>query len=169
MAHTIIEHGLGATRCMRRIQPRSCIRLRLHGKGGVKSLDLHVSIADRRFALISVPPSLQSKLSGTVNSWKTQIYKLILMDFAPFDVRRLVEEITRCGDVLSDGFDEAARQRCLVAARSLTSALETPLDSILRLNYAEVIPRPSEVSARTLKTEDFILYSLPINPLYVLV
>ena len=62
------------------------------------------------------------------------------MAFAPFDIAALVNEIGHSGDLLAQGFNEAARKQCLAAARSLSYALETPLDSVLRLNYAEVLP-----------------------------
>ncbi|KAL8786872.1 MAG: hypothetical protein Q9195_008029 [Heterodermia aff. obscurata] len=59
------------------------------------------------------------------------------MAFAPFDIAALVKQINSSSNSLSQGKDEDARQQCLAAARSLCSALETPLDSALRLCYSD--------------------------------
>ena len=63
------------------------------------------------------------------------------------NVESLLKEISANGATLSNE-DDASRQQCLAAARSLCYALETPLEVILRLNYAEVsspefVPRSS--------------------------
>ena len=60
------------------------------------------------------------------------------MAFAPFDIAALVKEINSTSSSLNQGKNEDARQQCLAAARSLCCALETPLDSALRLSYSDV-------------------------------
>ena len=60
------------------------------------------------------------------------------MAFEPFDVAALVKEINSSSKSLNQGRNEDARQQCLAAARSLCCALETPLDSTLRLCYSDV-------------------------------
>ena len=60
------------------------------------------------------------------------------MAFAPFDIAALVKEINFSSCSLYQGKNEDARQQCLTAARSLCHALETPLDSALRLCYSDV-------------------------------
>lgn len=60
------------------------------------------------------------------------------MTFAPFDIAALVKEINSSSSRLDQGENEDARQQCLAAARSLCSALETPLDSALKLCYSDV-------------------------------
>ena len=56
----------------------------------------------------------------------------------PFKVAALISEITISGRELQGQGKDDARQQCLAAARSLCYALESPLDSLLRLSYAEV-------------------------------
>ena len=60
------------------------------------------------------------------------------MAFAPFDITALVKEINSSSSSLNQDKNEDARQQCLAAARSLCYALETPLDSTLRLCYSDV-------------------------------
>ena len=61
-----------------------------------------------------------------------------IMAFAPFDIAAIVKEINFNSSSLYQGKNEDARQQCLAAARSLCHALETPLDSALRLCYSDV-------------------------------
>lgn len=60
------------------------------------------------------------------------------MTFAPFDVSKLVKDISHFGSLVAQHNDEDARQKCLAAARTLSCALETPMDSTVRLIYADV-------------------------------
>ena len=55
----------------------------------------------------------------------------------PYNIQALLKEIDTTGKSLSKD-NQKARQQCLSAARSLCYALETPVESILRMNYAEV-------------------------------
>lgn len=57
------------------------------------------------------------------------------MSATPFNISALVEELYTNARSLS-GNDES-RQRCLAISRTLSYALETPLESKLRLHYAE--------------------------------
>ena len=60
------------------------------------------------------------------------------MSSVPYDVPALVEKInTTSKNVDKDAGD--ARRQCLDAARSLCFALETPIESILRSTWAEVL------------------------------
>ena len=58
------------------------------------------------------------------------------MSYAPYDIAALVAEVQTNGSKLQ-GANEEARRQCLAAARSLVYALETPIEAILRVNYAE--------------------------------
>lgn len=55
----------------------------------------------------------------------------------PYNIPALLKEIDTTGKSLGRD-NRKARQQCLAAARSLCHALETPVESILRMNYAEV-------------------------------
>ena len=59
------------------------------------------------------------------------------MSSTPYDIPALVEKISTTSKNLGKDSGEARRQ-CLDAARSLTVALETPIESILRTAWAEV-------------------------------
>ncbi len=66
------------------------------------------------------------------------------MSFAPYDIATLLAEVQTNGSKLQgingsklQDVNEEARRQCLAAARSLVYALESPLEAILRLNYAE--------------------------------
>ena len=59
------------------------------------------------------------------------------MSSTPYDIPALVDKISATSKDLGKGTEEARRQ-CLDAARSLTFALETPNESILRHVWAEV-------------------------------
>ena len=58
------------------------------------------------------------------------------MSATPFDVPGLVKKVCDNGNALSG--NEEARRQCLAAARSLCYALETPRESVLRLQYGEL-------------------------------
>ena len=68
----------------------------------------------------------------------TKIEPGTIMAFAPFDIAALVKEINSSSSSLEKGKNEDARQQCLAAARSLCHALESPLDSALKLCYSDV-------------------------------
>ena len=53
----------------------------------------------------------------------------------PFDISALTEELYTNSKNITN--NPEARQKCLAAARTLTSALETPLETKLRLHYTE--------------------------------
>lgn len=76
--------------------------------------------------LYSISSSRVSRVSGSA------------MASTLFNVAALIDEITTSGRELERRSNDDARQQCLAAARSLCHALESPLDSILRLSYAEV-------------------------------
>ena len=59
------------------------------------------------------------------------------MSSTPYGIPALVETITTTSKVLGKDNGEARRQ-CLEAARSLTFALETPIETVLRHGWAEV-------------------------------
>ena len=59
------------------------------------------------------------------------------MSSTPYDIPALVEKIKTTSNDLGNDTGEARRQ-CLDAARSLSFALETPVESILRNAWAEV-------------------------------
>lgn len=59
------------------------------------------------------------------------------MSTTPYDIPALVEKINITSNDLGKDTGEARRQ-CLDAARSLSFALETPVESILRNVWAEV-------------------------------
>lgn len=59
------------------------------------------------------------------------------MSSTPYDIPGLLEKIGIMGKQLYKE-DGDARQQCLAAARSLCFALETPVESISRHNWAEV-------------------------------
>ena len=59
------------------------------------------------------------------------------MSSTPYNIPALVKEISTTSKRLGKDNGEARRQ-CLNAARSLTFALETPIESILRTAWAEV-------------------------------
>ena len=59
------------------------------------------------------------------------------MSASPYDIVGLVEKIKTTSNELSKDNGEARRQ-CLQAARTLSFALETPVESILRNCWAEV-------------------------------
>lgn len=65
----------------------------------------------------------------------------------PYNIPALLKEIDTTGKSLGRD-NQKARQQCLAAARSLCHALETPVESILRMNYAEVsfLTLPDHVS-----------------------
>ena len=87
------------------------------------------------------------------------------MAFAPFDVNTLVKEINSSSSGLNEGKNEDARQQCLAAARSLCYALETPLDSTLRLCYSDVFinqKKPPQIYANRVN-----ITSTHIKQLYV--
>ena len=59
------------------------------------------------------------------------------MASSPYDIPELLKQISINGDKLGkDGGD--ARRQCLLAARSLAFALETPSEAILRNTWSEV-------------------------------
>lgn len=58
------------------------------------------------------------------------------MSNTPFDIPSLLKEVQSNGTGLSG--NEEARRQCLAAARSLCYALETPLESLTRIQYAEL-------------------------------
>ena len=59
------------------------------------------------------------------------------MASTPYDIPALVKKINTTSNDLGTDNGEARRQ-CLDAARSLSFALETPVESILRNVWAEV-------------------------------
>ena len=59
------------------------------------------------------------------------------MSSTPYDIPALVRKINIGSKILGERTGEA-RRMCLDAARSLTFALETPIESILRTAWAEV-------------------------------
>ncbi len=59
------------------------------------------------------------------------------MSSTPYDIPALVRRITAASNNVGKDDGEARRQ-CLDAARSLTFALETPVESLLRSVWAEV-------------------------------
>ena len=69
------------------------------------------------------------------------------MSSTPYDISALLKEVNT--NALNLGRDnEEARRQCLAAARSLCYALETPVESVIRMNWAEVCqtaPLPSHL------------------------
>lgn len=63
------------------------------------------------------------------------------MTATPFNIPELLTSIVSNGNDLSDRPE--ARWRCLAAARSLCYALETPLEAMQRLLYADVAHQAS--------------------------
>lgn len=59
------------------------------------------------------------------------------MSSTPYDIPALVENISKTSKALGKDNGEARRQ-CLEAARSLTFALEVPIETIVRHGWAEV-------------------------------
>ena len=59
------------------------------------------------------------------------------MSSTPYDINALVKKINTASSGLGKDTGEARRE-CLLAARSLIFALETPVESILRNVWAEV-------------------------------
>ena len=59
------------------------------------------------------------------------------MSSTPYDIPALVKIIDITSNDLAKDNGEA-RRKCLDAARSLTHALEMPIESILRIAHAEV-------------------------------
>ena len=57
----------------------------------------------------------------------------------PPSVSELLERVSSKGKNIQDGGDKA-RKELLATARSLCLALETPIESILRMEWAEVSP-----------------------------
>lgn len=62
------------------------------------------------------------------------------MSSTPYDIPALLKAIDANGKDLGKDKGEA-RQQCLAAARELCYVLETPVESILRINWAEVCPK----------------------------
>ena len=58
------------------------------------------------------------------------------MSATPFDIPALLKDIENNGSNLSG--NEEARQQCLASARSLSYALETPRETLLRIQYAQI-------------------------------
>ena len=59
------------------------------------------------------------------------------MSSTPYDIPALVENISTTSKDLGKDNGEARRQ-CLEAARSLTFALEAPIETVIRHGWAEV-------------------------------
>ena len=60
-----------------------------------------------------------------------------IMSSTPYDIPALVENISITSKELGQDNGEARRQ-CLQAARSLTFALEMPIETVFRHGWAEV-------------------------------
>ena len=100
------------------------------------------------FALSTICAQVIQRLR-TLNGLLSQHYLLRLFPSkttSTSDIHTLLEEIASQGASLDEPDHEYARRELLAAARSLCYKLETPIESLLRICWAEI-------SSRTLPTK----------------
>ena len=103
------------------------------------SLSLHQLCVTSHGSLIATPPKDTNISQFCLFLAEPELRFLLFptMSSTPYDIPALLKAIDTNGKSLGKDTGEARRQ-CLAAARGLCYALETPMESILRVSWAEV-------------------------------